>query len=110
MISINNYTDASACMSEQKNSYCEPLTNKRNRGVKAKLGKQTIGNTSQQEKKAQCCSIKSHKTFDPDQDFQAEMQHSPPPPTPKKKYIHLATKSTQYTLHMCFTWNPSVPW
>lgn len=50
MISINNYTGEIACVSEEKNSYCKATTNNRNKGVKAKLGKQTIGNKSQQKK------------------------------------------------------------
>lgn len=69
---------------------------------KAKLGKQTIGNTSQQQNYSVVPS--SHKTCDPDEAIQAQMQN------PKKKYIHLATKSTQYTPHMCLTWYASVPW
>lgn len=75
---------------------------------KARLGKQTIGNTSQQQNYSVVPS--SHKTCDPDEAFQAEMQHGPPPLNPKKKYIHLATKSTQYTPHMCLTWYAGVPW
>lgn len=109
MISINNYTGEIACVSEEKNLYCKSTTNNRNKRSESKAW-QTNNRQHKPTEKAQCCSIKSHKTFDPDQAFQAEMQHSPPFLTLKKKYIHLATKSTQYTLHMCLTWNPSVPW
>lgn len=110
MVSITHYTEESspARESERNSNYELSANEKKHRREKAKPGEQTIGENKPTEK-LQCCSIKSHKTFDPDQLFQAEMQRSPSPLTSKKKYIHLATKSTQHTLHMSH-WTPRCPW
>lgn len=100
MISINNYTDASACMSEQKNSYCEPLTNKRHKGVKAKLGKQTIGNTSQQEKKHSVVPSRVIKHLIQIKTFKQRC-NTVLLPQPRKRNIYIWPQSQHSTLSTC---------
>ncbi len=93
---MNNYTKARACVWEWKNSYYKVLTNKRNVGKAWQTNKRQHEPTA----KLQCCSFKSHKTFDPNRVFWAEVQHSLLPKPPKRN-IYIWPQSQQSTLCTC---------